>query len=63
MLIGAEVHMGDIVFQFVSFLLIVGVLAGIGFLVVSFNKRKSRLNRVEEKVDQLLEKNKSQSER
>ncbi len=63
MLMGAGVHVGDIVFQVVSFLLLFGVFGGIIFLVVNFNKRKSKLDRVEEKVDQLLEKNKSQSER
>ncbi|WP_166000553.1 DUF4083 domain-containing protein [Bacillus sp. Cs-700] len=55
--------MGDIVFQLISFSLMFGVVAGIVLLIVSLKKRSSKLDRVEKKVDQLLEREKSQSDR
>ncbi|MGG1686542.1 hypothetical protein [Pseudalkalibacillus sp. NRS-1564] len=55
--------MGDILFQLVAFLFMFGVLGGIVFIVVSFRKRNSKLDRLEHKVDRLLEKDKSQSDR
>ncbi len=55
--------MGDILFQLVAFLIMFGVLAGIVFIVVSFRKRSSKLDRLENKVDRLLEKEKSPSDR
>ena len=54
--------MGDIVFQLISFSMMFGVVAGIVFLIVSMNKRSSKLDRVEKKVDQLLEKEKTHSD-
>ncbi|MDO6654653.1 hypothetical protein [Anaerobacillus sp. 1_MG-2023] len=55
--------MGDILFQLVAFLLMFGVLGGIVFIVVSFRKRSSKLDRLETKVDRLLEKEKAPSDR
>ncbi|MGE6204517.1 DUF4083 family protein [Guptibacillus hwajinpoensis] len=55
--------MGDILFQLVAFILMFGVLAGIIFIVISFRKRNSKLDRLEHKVDRLLEKDKSPSDR
>ena len=62
MIIGASVHLGDLIFQLVSFVLLLGVIAGVVFLIIRLKKRNSKLNRVEQKVDQLLERNKSQSD-
>lgn len=62
MIIGASVHVGDLIFQLVSFVLLLGVIAGVVFLILSLKKRNSKLDRVEQKVDQLLERNKSQSD-
>ncbi|WP_273851993.1 DUF4083 family protein [Guptibacillus spartinae] len=60
MIIGASVHLGDLIFQLVSFVLLLGVIAGVVFLIIRLKKRNSKLDRVEQKVDQLLERNKSQ---
>lgn len=62
MIIGASVHLGDLIFQLVSFVLLLGVIAGVVFLIIRLKKRNSKLDRVEQKVDQLLERNKSQSD-
>lgn len=62
MIIGASVHVGDLIFQLVSFVFLLGVIAGVVFLILSLKKRNSKLDRVEQKVDQLLERNKSQSD-
>ena len=62
MIIGASVHVGDLIFQLVSFVLLLGVIAGVVFLILSLKKRNSKLDRVEQKVDQLLERHKSQSD-
>ncbi|WP_226659047.1 DUF4083 family protein [Guptibacillus hwajinpoensis] len=62
MIIGASVHIGDILFQLVSFVLMFGLVVGILFLIVSLKKRSSKLDRVEQKVDQLLEREESKSD-
>lgn len=62
MIIGASVHIGDILFQLVSFVLMFGVVVGILFIIVNFKKRSSRLDRLEQKVDQLLERKESKSD-
>ncbi|MCA0993327.1 DUF4083 domain-containing protein [Pseudalkalibacillus hwajinpoensis] len=55
--------MGDIVFQLISFSFMLGLVAGIVFLIINLKKRSSKLDRVEKKVDQLLERKESQSDR
>jgi hypothetical protein len=48
------VNTGDIIFQLVSFLLLLAIPVGIIIVVVVFRKRNSRQKRIEEKLDKLL---------
>jgi hypothetical protein len=48
------VNTGDIIFQLVSFFLLLAIPVGIIIVVVVFRKRNSRQKRIEEKLDKLL---------
>jgi F0F1-type ATP synthase membrane subunit b/b' len=48
------VNTGDIIFQLVSFLLLLAIPVGVIIVVVVFRKRNSRQKRIEEKLDKLL---------
>jgi hypothetical protein len=53
---GAAFNGGDILFQFIMFILLLGIPAAIVIIIVAFRKRnKSRLDRIEEKIDRLLD--------
>jgi preprotein translocase subunit YajC len=46
---------GDILFQFIMFILLLGIPAGLIMLFIMIRKRNNhRLDRIEEKLDQLL---------
>ncbi|WP_456274602.1 hypothetical protein [Bacillus sp. AK031] len=50
---------GDILFQLIMFILLLGIPAAIVIIFVVLRKRnKSRLDRIEEKIDRLLEEKK-----
>ncbi|MGD6802766.1 hypothetical protein FZC79_15990 [Rossellomorea vietnamensis] len=55
-LLQAEFNGGDIAFQLFMFLFMLGIPAAIIMIVVvGIRNRKSRLNRIEEKLDKLLQ--------
>jgi hypothetical protein len=55
---GAAFNGGDILFQLIMFILLLGIPAAIVILIIALRKgNKSRLDRIEEKIDRLLEEN------
>lgn len=50
----AGINTGDIIFQLITFLIVLAIPVGIIVLVVVFRRRNSRLQRVEEKLDKLI---------
>ncbi|MRH43551.1 hypothetical protein GH741_12760 [Aquibacillus halophilus] len=48
------IHLGSVIFQLVSLLLLIALVVGITSLIVMFNKKNKRLSKIEEKVDKLL---------
>jgi hypothetical protein len=58
LLVGADnagINIGDIIFQLMSFLILLGIPLAITTIILkSRRKRNDHLNRIEEKLDQLL---------
>ncbi|MCT2536473.1 hypothetical protein NC661_03560 [Aquibacillus koreensis] len=48
------IHIGDIIFSLFSFLFLVAIVVGIVWFVIISKKKNNRLERVEEKLDKLL---------
>jgi Na+-transporting methylmalonyl-CoA/oxaloacetate decarboxylase gamma subunit len=49
------VNVGDLLFQLVSFLILVALISGLGMIIKRFVRGSRQLDRIEEKVDQLKE--------
>lgn len=50
----AGINVGDIIFQLVAFLFLLAIPLTFIIVFAKIKKRNSRLNRIEEKLDQLL---------
>jgi heme/copper-type cytochrome/quinol oxidase subunit 2 len=49
-----EINTGDIIFQLITFLIVLTIPVCVIIFVVVFRRRNSRLKRVEEKLDKLI---------
>lgn len=48
-----NIRMGDIVVQLIFFLIIIAFIAGMVLLLMKFNQRNKKLDRIETKIDKL----------
>lgn len=51
----AGINVGDIIFQLVAFIILLAIPLTFLIVFVKIKKRNSRLSRIEEKLDQLLD--------